>query len=50
VEFPVTERKKLVVKAQEVYDAWSAAREKEGLPGKEILEYYLRKREDLIGK
>lgn len=50
VEFPERERKKLVVRAQEVYDAWSAAREKEGLPGKEILEYYLRRREELTGK
>jgi len=50
VKFPVKERNKLVVRAQEVYDAWSGAREKEGLPGQEILEYYLRKREKITGK
>ena len=50
VAFPEREREKLVFRAREVYDAWRAAREAEGLPGKEILEYYLRKREALTGK
>ena len=50
VNFPAIERNKLVARAQEVYDAWSRAREKEGLPGQEILEYYLRKREKITGK
>ena len=40
---------KLVAKAGEVYKTWVAAREKEGLPGQEILDYYLSKRKALIG-
>ena len=50
VEFPASERAKLVAKAQEIYDAWVAKREKEGLPGREILEYYIKKRKELTGQ
>lgn len=49
-DFPAAERDKLVGKAQEVYDAWVKAREKEGLPGKEVLEYYLKKRKEITGR
>jgi len=48
--FPASERAKLVAKAQGIYDKWVAAREKAGLPGKEILEYYLKKRKEITGK
>ena len=50
IEFPAAERAKLVQKAQTVYDAWVKEREKEGLPGKEILDYYLEKRKALTGQ
>ncbi len=48
-EFPTEEREKLVERAREVYDGWVKAREKEGLPGKEILDYYLKKRKEITG-
>lgn len=49
-DFPAAERAKLVAKAQEVYDVWVKAREKQGLPGREILEYYIKKRKEITGK
>jgi TRAP-type C4-dicarboxylate transport system substrate-binding protein len=50
IEFPSSERDKIVTKAEAVYDKWVKAREKEGLPGKEILNYYLKKRKEITGK
>ena len=49
IEFPASERAKLVARAQEVLDSWVKTREKEGLPGKEILDYYLKKRKEIAG-
>jgi len=49
IEFPKSERDKIVAKAQGFYDKWIEAREKEGLPGKEIFNYYLKKRKELTG-
>ncbi|MBC8247837.1 MAG: C4-dicarboxylate TRAP transporter substrate-binding protein [Deltaproteobacteria bacterium] len=49
IEFPKSERDKIVAKAQGFYDKWIEAREKEGLPGREIYEYYLKKRKELTG-
>jgi TRAP-type C4-dicarboxylate transport system substrate-binding protein len=49
IDFPKSERDKLVAKAEEVYERWVKAREKEGLPGKDVLNYYLGKRKELIG-
>jgi hypothetical protein len=39
----------LVGEAKSVYDKWVEARGKEGLPGKDVLNYYLRERKKLIG-
>jgi len=50
IDFPASERNKIVAKADAVYKKWVAAREKEGLPGREVLEYYLKKRKEITGK
>lgn len=50
IDFPASERNKLVAKAEAVYKKWVAAREKEGLPGKEVFDYYLKKRKEITGK
>ena len=49
IDFPKSERDKLVAKAEAVYEKWVKDREKEGLPGKEVLNYYLKKRKELTG-
>ena len=49
IDFPKSERDKLVGKAEAVYERWVQAREKEGLPGRDVLNYYLKKRKELIG-
>jgi len=50
IDFSESERDKLVAKAEEVYEKWVEAREKEGLPGRDVLNYYLEKRKELTGK
>ena len=50
IDFPESERNTLVAKAEEFYEKWVKAREKEGLPGREILNYYIEKRKALTGK
>lgn len=49
IEFPASERDKLVTKAQPVYDAWLKEMEKRNLPGKELLDFYLNKRKEIAG-
>jgi len=49
IQFPASERAKLVAEAQPVYDAWVKETEKKGLPGKEVMEYYLKKRKEIAG-
>jgi TRAP-type C4-dicarboxylate transport system substrate-binding protein len=49
IDFPRSERDKLVAKAKDFYETWVKAREKEGLPGKDVLDYYLKKRKELTG-
>lgn len=49
IQFPASERAKLVARAQPVYDAWVAEMEKKRLPGKEVMEYYLKKRKEISG-
>ncbi len=49
IDFPASERNKIVEKAGAIYQKWVEAREKEGLPGKEILDYYLSKRKEITG-
>ena len=48
--FPTSERNKLIAKSEEVYEKWVKAREKEGLPGRDVLNYYLEKRKEITGK
>ncbi len=50
IDFPEAERNKLVKKAEEVYEKWVKAREAEGLPGREVLNYYLEKRKEVTGR
>lgn len=50
IDFPNSEREKLVSKAEAVYEKWVEEREKQGLPGREVLNYYLEKRKELIGQ
>ncbi|MBW2146585.1 MAG: TRAP transporter substrate-binding protein DctP [Deltaproteobacteria bacterium] len=50
VNFPESERNKLVAKAQGVYEKWVEAREKDGLPGRDVFNYYLAKRKEITGK
>ena len=49
IDFPKSERDKIVEKAEAVYERWVKAREKQGLPGRDVLNYYLKKRKGLIG-
>jgi len=49
IDFPKSERDKIVAKAKPIYESWVKDREKEGLPGREILNYYLKKRKELTG-
>jgi TRAP-type C4-dicarboxylate transport system substrate-binding protein len=49
IDFPRSERDKLVAKAESFYKAWVEAREKEGLQGKDVFDYYLKKRMELTG-
>ena len=50
IDFPESERNKLVAKAEVFYEKWVKAREKEGLPGREVLNYYLKRRKEITGK
>lgn len=47
--FPKAEHDKLVAKSKPVLDAWVADKEKRGLPGKDVLNYYLQKRKEIAG-
>jgi TRAP-type C4-dicarboxylate transport system substrate-binding protein len=49
IDFPKSERDKIVEKAQAVYERWVERMEKQGLPGRDVLNYYLKKRKELTG-
>jgi TRAP-type C4-dicarboxylate transport system substrate-binding protein len=49
IDFPFSERERLVREAETFYEKWVEARQKEGLPGRDVLSYYLTKRKELIG-
>ena len=49
IDFPKSERDKLVGKAEAVYERWVKRMEKQGLPGRDVLNYYLQKRKELTG-
>jgi TRAP-type C4-dicarboxylate transport system substrate-binding protein len=48
-ELSSSDRAKMVAKAENVYEKWVEAREKEGLPGKEIMKFFLEKRKEIAG-
>lgn len=48
IDFPASEKAKLIAKAEEVYQRWAEDKEKKGLPGREVLSYYLKKRKGLV--
>jgi len=49
IDFPKSERDKIVAKAEAVYERWVKRMEKQGLPGRDVLNYYLKKRKELTG-
>ena len=50
IDFPASERDKIVAKAGVFYEGWVKAKEKKGLPGREIFNYYLKKRKEITGQ
>jgi len=49
VDFPASERSKLMARAEAVFEKWVKAREKQGLPGRDVLNHYLKKRKVIAG-
>lgn len=49
VELPDSERAKLVAEAEGVWVEWVKKMEQRGLPGKEVLDYFLAKRKEISG-
>ena len=49
IDFPFSERERLVGEAEEVYERWVKRMEKQRLPGRDVLNYYLKKRKQLTG-
>jgi TRAP-type C4-dicarboxylate transport system substrate-binding protein len=47
IEFPAEDRQKLVRAAEPMWQEWAESVEKQGLPGKEILDYILKKKKEL---
>lgn len=49
IELPDEERAKLVTKARGIWDEWIKRMKKRGLPGKEVLNYFMAKRKEIAG-
>ena len=49
IEFPASERAKLIAKAQPIYDGWIKDMEKKGMNGKELFDWFLAKRKEISG-
>ena len=49
IELPDEERAKLVAKARGIWDEWIKRMKKRGLPGKEVLNYFMAKRKEIAG-
>lgn len=47
IEFPAEDRAKLTEKAKPMWEAWAEDMEKQGLPGREVLDYMLKKRKEI---
>jgi TRAP-type mannitol/chloroaromatic compound transport system substrate-binding protein len=50
IEFPASERAKLVAKAQPIWEKWVKEMEAKGLPGRDVLNYLLKKRKEIAGE
>jgi TRAP-type C4-dicarboxylate transport system substrate-binding protein len=48
IEFPAEDRQKLIKAAEPMWLDWAESVEKQGLPGKEILDYILNKKKELM--
>ena len=49
IEFPASERAKLVAKAGDIHEKWIAEMEKKGLPGRDVYNFLLKKRKEIAG-
>jgi TRAP-type C4-dicarboxylate transport system substrate-binding protein len=49
IEFPASERAKLVAQAQKIWANWAKEMEKKGLPGTDVLNFALKKRKEIAG-
>jgi len=49
VEFPASERAKLVAKAEAIWEKWVKEMEKKGRPGRDVLNFFLKKRKEIAG-
>jgi TRAP-type C4-dicarboxylate transport system substrate-binding protein len=49
IEFPNSEREKIVAKAKPIWDAWVKEMEAKGLPGKGVMDFYFKKRKEIAG-
>jgi len=49
IQFPTSEAHKLIEKSSAVYEEWAKRMEDRGLPGREILNYYLKERKKVAG-
>lgn len=50
IEFPASERAKLVAKAGDIHKKWIAEMEKKGLPGQEVYDFFIKKRKEIAGE
>lgn len=49
IYFPKQERDKILEKANDIYEKWVQDKERDGLPGRSVLNYYLKQRKELVG-
>jgi TRAP-type C4-dicarboxylate transport system substrate-binding protein len=49
IEFPKAESEKMIIDAQPILAQWADDQEKDGKPGKEVLEFALQKRKEIAG-
>jgi len=47
IEFPAKDRQKLIESAEPMWGKWAESVEKQGLPGKDILDYILKKKKEI---
>jgi len=49
IDFPFSERERLVGEAEAVYEDWVKRMQEQKLPGRDVLNYYIQKRKELVG-